>query len=81
MIFIRPDGWDGMKDLEVRVGPNGDATNFTTNPLCGAAFPGPAVKDKVSILKLLLLRLFRKARPFCNWLQFSKRSSFVELSP
>ena len=42
-----------MKDLEVRVGPNGDATNFTTNPLCGAAFPGPAVKDKVSILKLI----------------------------
>jgi hypothetical protein len=49
MIFIRPDGWDGMKDLEVRVGPNGDATTFATNPLCGAAFPGPAVKDKVAI--------------------------------
>ncbi len=49
MIFIRPDGWDEMKDLEVRVGPNGDASTFATNPLCGAAFPGPALSNKVQI--------------------------------
>jgi hypothetical protein len=44
LLFIRPDGWDALTSIEVRVGSNGSGTALKDNSLCDKSFVGPPAK-------------------------------------
>jgi hypothetical protein len=44
ILFIRPDGWDVLTSIEVRVGSNGSGAALKDNSLCDKSFVGPPAK-------------------------------------
>ena len=45
ILFIKPNGWDSMTNIEVRVGRNVTSSTMKNNSLCDNPFVGPPVKD------------------------------------
>lgn len=44
ILFIAPDGWNQMTNIEVRVGA-ANGTFLKDNSICGALYPGPAAAN------------------------------------